>query len=430
MGEGPVIALIDGEHHPPAIRDTLDRLHAARGVAGVVFCGGEEKVSAGALKDPVAHYGREVLTGLAPEDGLRELLSGGGASGATAASTAASGGTAASTTAPGAVAVVDLADEPVLDPIARLRLAALALHLGLSYEAPGMRLSPPPYASVPFNGRTLAVIGTGKRSGKTAVAGHWAELLRAGGADPVIVCMGRGGPAEPQVARAGIGIRELLALSDGGAHAASDYLEGAVMAGVTTVGCRRVGGGPAGEPGESNMVEAAALAAGIASGAIILEGSGACIPPVAADRTVCVVGSQSIDGLDRYRVLRADLCLTLSRAEPPGPTIRIELRPEPAEPIPQDARVAAFTTRAEHCEGVEPVVSSRNLSRRAALSEDLDLAVAEGCDVYLTELKAAAIDIVAARARAEGARVIFLRNRPVGIDADLDAALWGLYTDA
>ena len=408
MADGPVIALIDGEHHPPAVRDTLDRVDAARGIAGVLFCGGEEKVSAGVLDEPVTHYGREVLSGVAAEEGLREL------SGA----------------APGAAAVVDLADEPVLDAGARFRLAALALHLGLSYEAPGMRLSPPPYASVPFEGRTLAVIGTGKRSGKTAVAGHWAGLLRAAGADPAIVCMGRGGPREPQVARAGVPLEELLAISDGGAHAASDYLEGAALAGVTTVGCRRVGGGPAGEPGESNMVEATALAAGIASGALLLEGSGSCIPPVASDRTVCVVGSQSIDGLDRYRVLRADLCLTYGQVDCPRPAIRFELRPEPAEALPEDARVAAFTTGAERCQGVEPVVSSRNLSRRAALYEDLDRAVAEGCDVYLTELKAAAIDTVAARAREEGARVIFLRNRPIGIDADLDAALLALYDDA
>ena len=37
--------------------------------------------------------------------------------------------------------------------------------------------------------------------------------------------------------------------------------------------------------------------------------------------------------------------------------------------------------------------------------------------MYLTELKAAAIDTVAARADAEGARVVFVRNRPVGLDA-------------
>ena len=403
MGEGPVIALIDGEHHPPAVRDTLDRLHARRGVAGVVFCGGEEKVSAGVLEDPVAHYGRDVLSGRPPAEALGDLAGS------------------------GAVAVVDLADEPVLDPLARLRLAALALHLGLAYEMPGMRFSPPRYGHVPFEGRTLAVIGTGKRSGKTAVAGHWAGLLKARGAEPAIVCMGRGGPAEPQVAHAGIGLDDLLAISDRGGHAASDYLEDAALAGVTTIGCRRVGGGLAGEPGESNMLEATALAAGIGSGALILEGSGSCIPPVAADRTVCVVGSQSIDGLDRYRVLRADLCLASRPVECPGPTIRFELRAQPAEQVPADARVAGFTTGGEGCEGVDPVMWSRNLSHRGALARDLDRAVAEGCDLFLTELKAAAIDTVAARARETGVRVIFIRNRPVGIDADLDAALLDLY---
>ena len=52
--------------------------------------------------------------------------------------------------------------------------------------------------------------------------------------------------------------------------------------------------------------------------------------------------------------------------------------------------------------------------------------MAERCDVYLTELKAAAIDTVAIRARAEGARVVFIRNRPVGVDATLVK----LYRDA
>ncbi len=61
MADGPVIALIDGEHHPPAVRDTLDRLHATRGVAAVVFCGGGETVSAAALADPATHYGRVVI---------------------------------------------------------------------------------------------------------------------------------------------------------------------------------------------------------------------------------------------------------------------------------------------------------------------------------------------------------------------------------
>jgi cyclic 2,3-diphosphoglycerate synthetase len=72
---------------------------------------------------------------------------------------------------------------------------------------------------------------------------------------------------------------------------------------------------------------------------------------------------------------------------------------------------------------VQPVVASDALARRSVLAGDLDRAAAEGCDVYLTELKAAAIDMVAERAEREGARVVFIRNRPVGLDGDLDAAL-------
>ena len=93
--------------------------------------------------------------------------------------------------------------------------------------------------------------------------------------------------------------------------------------------------------------------------------------------------------------------------------------------MPAGARVAIFTTGGPAPPGLEPVVISTNLARRRALAADLDRAAADRCDVYLTELKAAAVDTVAVRARAEGARVIFLRNRPVGVDE----ALVKLYAD-
>jgi cyclic 2,3-diphosphoglycerate synthase len=394
--DGPVIALVDGEHHPAAVREALDRLERDRGLAGVVFCGGEEKLAPGPLD---GHYGRAVET--EPETGLRRL-------------------------AAAAVAVVDLADEPVLPASAKLRLAALALHLGLGYEEPGARLDPPPYAPVPFDGPKLAVIGTGKRTGKTAVAGHWAALLRERGADPVIVCMGRGGPAEPRLAEPDLGLDDLLAIAEEGGHAASDYLEDAVLARVRTVGCRRVGGGLAGEPAESNVPAGAALAASLGPNVIVFEGSGACIPPVEADRTVCVVGAGRPEPFAEYRLLRADLVLAAEGAQAPPDALRFALRPEPVEPLPNGARVALFTTGAPAVAGVEPVVASANLARRSVLGVDLDRAAAERCDVYLTELKAAAIDTVARRARVEGARVVFLRNRPV----DVDEALLELYRDA
>jgi predicted GTPase len=67
-------------------------------------------------------------------------------------------------------------------------------------------------------------------------------------------------------------------------------------------------------------------------------------------------------------------------------------------------------------EGVEPVLASTNLGRRSALADDLARAEAERCDLYLTELKAAAIDTVARHAAGRGARVVFVRNRPIGVD--------------
>jgi cyclic 2,3-diphosphoglycerate synthetase len=399
VATGPAIVLVDGEHHPAAVRDALDRLH--REIAGVVFCGGEEKLPPGPLEE---HYGRPVEIG--PEEALGRL-------------------------APSARVVVDLSDEPVLSPPRRLRLAALALHLGLAYEAPGMRLEPPRYAPVSFGGPKLAVIASGKRTGKTAIAGHWAALLRERGMRPVIVCMGRGGPAEPVLAKPGVSLDELAAIADRGEHAASDYLEDAALAGVQTVGCRRVGGGLAGEPAESNVPEGADLAASLETDVLLFEGSGSCIPPVEVDRTVLISGARGVEDLGAYRLLRSDLWLAPDWAGPETVEgIRFTLRPEPAEPLPPDARVALFTTGAPACEGVEPVMASTNLARRSALAGDLERAAAEGCDTYLTELKAAAIDTVAAEARRRGARVVFVRNRPVGLEGDLDSALVNLYADA
>jgi cyclic 2,3-diphosphoglycerate synthetase len=377
-----VIALVDGEHHPAAVREVLGRLD----LAGVVFCGGEEKLGAGSLEQ---HYGRPVESD--PEPALERL-------------------------APAAEAVVDLADEPVLGPSAKLRLAALALHLGLRYEAPGLRLDPPRYEPVGFDGPTLAVIATGKRTGKTALACHLARLVRE--RDPVIVCMGRGGPAQPVVAQPDTSLEDLLAIADTGAHAASDYLEDAALAGVRTVGCRRVGGGLAGAPAESNVPAGGALAASLGPGLIVFEGSGACIPPVEVDRTVCIVGPGEREPLSEYRLLRADLVLAHAGAPAPPDALRFTLEPEPAEPLPDGARVALFTTGAPACAGVEPRVASANLARRGALAADLERAAAERCDVYLTELKAAAIDTVARHARAHGARVVFVRNRPAGDGLD------------
>ena len=404
-----VIVLLDGEHHPSVVRDAVSGLAPV----GAVWCGGEEKVPREVLEDPAAHYGIDFDPDEPRDEALRRL-------------------------APGATKVVDLADEPILAAGAKLRLASLALHLGLRYETASETFEPPGYERLDFDGPVIAVIGTGKRTGKTAVAGHLAEVMRARNRSPAIVSMGRGGPPEPVVAPDDLTLEALEALAAEGRHAASDYLEDAVLARVPTVGCRRVGGSLAGVPFETNMVAGARLAAQLEGvDTLILEGSGACVPPVEADATVCIVGdpADALDALGPYRLLRADVVLAMRDVPDelerfcPGRVVRTWLAPEPAEEMPDGARVAFFSTSEGEVAGVDPVVSSANLARRGALAEDLALAEKEGCDVYLTELKAAAIDTVAASARRTGARVVFVRNRVVSGDADLDGLLAGLASD-
>ena len=71
--------------------------------------------------------------------------------------------------------VVDLSDEPVLPPERRLELASRSLALGLRYLGPDFDFEPPRYE--PFSLPSLAVIGTGKRIGKTALTGQLARVL-------------------------------------------------------------------------------------------------------------------------------------------------------------------------------------------------------------------------------------------------------------
>ena len=66
----------------------------------------------------------------------------------------------------------------------------------MPYEGADFRFDPPRFE--PIGLPSLAVIGTGKRVGKTAVTGHVARML-ARDRRVVVVAMGRGGPAEPEV---------------------------------------------------------------------------------------------------------------------------------------------------------------------------------------------------------------------------------------
>ncbi|MFL5982975.1 MAG: 2,3-diphosphoglycerate synthetase [Gaiellaceae bacterium] len=383
------LAVIDGEHYPPVVRDALVELPYE--VVGAWFAGGTEKLRGD------ADYGVPLLGAL--EDGFAD-----------------------------AEVVVDLSDEPVLGPRERFLLASRVLAGGLRYEGADFRFEPPRYE--PFPLPSLAVIGTGKRVGKTAVTAHVARLL-ARERDVVVVSMGRGGPREPEVAAIQPTLASLLDLSRAGHHAASDYLETAALTGVVTVGCRRAGGGLAGAVVTSNVAAGAALAVERDPDVVVFDGSGAAIPPVATDARILVSGRghDPLAYLNPYRVLVSDIVVLVGGGDAGAirelkdmPVLTADLRLRPVTPV-GGRRVAVFTTGPAVPDGVDgDVVSvSRNLANRAALGEDLARAEA---DVYLVEIKAAAIDLVAEAAVQRGAEVVFAENDV--ICPGLDDAVLGL----
>lgn len=412
------IVLIDGEHQPSVVADELARLNRELAVVVAVFVGGSEKVAASVFEDPVTVYGCPVVRADSPGAALL----------------------AAIREYPADV-VVDLCDEPIVGPAEKVKLAALGMAHGLDYEAPGTTMTVPRFTTSAFSGPKIAVIGTAKRTGKTAVCGHLASLLADEGASPAIVSMGRGGPAQPQIALPPVTVDDLLAVASAGKHAASDYLEDAALAQVPTVGCRRVGGGFSGAVADTNFADGVDLAAAIEGvDTLLFEGSGASVPPVFADRTVTVVGDafQATELTGPARIALADLVLV--RDEDPAAieaacrwtdvrTVGFRMVSEPVEQIPDAARVAVFTTGATEVSGVEAVFVSTNLARRDALSADLNAAQAANCDHYLIEVKAAAIDTVAVAAHAAGASISLIRNRPVSDEADLDELLLNVWRE-
>jgi cyclic 2,3-diphosphoglycerate synthetase len=377
------VVVIDGEHYPPVVRDAIADLPYE--VIGAWLAGGGEKLRG------EADYGVPLVSDL--EDGFAD-----------------------------ADVVVDLSDEPVLGPRERLLLASRALAAGLRYEGADFRFEPPRYATFPVP--SLAVIGTGKRVGKTAITGHIARLLGRD-RDLVVVAMGRGGPAEPQVAVVRPTLESLVELSRAGEHAASDYLEIAALTGVVTIGCRRAGGGLAGAVTTSNVVEGAALAAEREPDFVVFDGSGAAIPHVEVDARILVTGRghDPLAYLNPYRVLVSDAVVLVGGGDAGAvrelkkvPVVNAELRLRPMSPL-RGRRVAVFTTGPAATEDLDAdVVSvSRNLANRAQLSEDL---LQTDADVYLVEIKAAAIDLVAEAALIRGVEVVFAENEVVSAELD------------
>ena len=392
------VAIVDGEHYPPVVKDALAGLPYE--VVCAVLIGGTEKLRG----DP--DYGVDVLTEV--DEALDRF---------------------------DPELVVDLSDEPVLGPLERFKLASRVLARRIPYVGADFRFDPPEEA--PFSLPSLAVVGTGKRVGKTAVTGHVARLLSSR-ADVVVVAMGRGGPPEPEVITVRPTVDELVALSRAGRHAASDHLETAALTGVTTVGCRRCGGGLAGAVYASNVVDGARVAADLEPDLVVFDGSGAALPPVDTDRRLLVVGGTQAPAiaagyLNTYRILRADLVL-LTFAEDGTPwepvlaavravgrpgveLIPTVLRPRPLSDVAgrsvayfcaaPDAAHAVLARHLEETHGAQVVHVSGNLADRDALRDELPRVEAE---VFLVELKAAAVDVVAEYALEKGGEVVLAAN--------------------
>ena len=408
------LALVDGEHYPAVVRDALAQLPYE--FVGAVLVGGTEK-----LRGDDLDYG--VPLAATVEAGIESHRP---------------------------EIVVDLSDEPVLGPVERFALASRVLRLGVPYAGADFRLDPPRLE--PFALPSIAVVGTGKRVGKTALTGHLARLLSES-RRVVVVAMGRGGPPEPEVVAVRPTVEELVALSRAGRHAASDHLETAALVGVETVGCRRCGGGLAGAPFTSNVAEGAQVAAALSPELVIFDGSGAAIPPIATDRVLVAVAAHQQPAvaagyLNAYRLLRADL-VVVTMAEtgsgwenvrdavhavvPRGvqvlPTV---LRPRPLVDV-SGRSVAYFCTAAPAAHqalaghladvhGARVVQVSGSLADRGALREELERVHA---DVLLVELKAAAVDVVAEFGLAQGVEVGLVANdvEAVGDGPDLDELL-------
>ena len=427
--------LIDGEHYPPVVVDAMQSVHQSLRAEGVAaaFLGGTEKIRDG------FDYGVPLVKDTDPVSAVEKALADYEVD-----------------------VVVDLSDEPVIGYRERMKIASLALYAGARYLGSDFELKPPdlrPVSTKP----SLAVIGTGKRVGKTAISGYLARLLAREGFEPGVVSMGRGGPPRPEVIeghKMEVGSEYLLEALGRGAHAASDYYETAALSRVITVGCRRCGGGLAGEPFVSNVLEGAEIANRLDTRVTVFDGSGAAMPPVRVERRVLVAGANQdpeyiVGFLGTYRLLLSDLLLLTMSEEPmAGPekveglvravrkvrpdltVIPIVFRPRPVGKVDgmrvgyvSTAPPAVLDTLSSYLEEhyrCEVVASSGNLSDRKRLVADLE--EMSGVEAYLTEIKAAAVDVVTRRGSEEGKPIFYCDNDPVG--EGLDQELLGLAREA
>ena len=427
-----MLCLVDGEHYLPVTQEAIDTLNNLEhiDVIGAVFIGGTEKLR----DDSEDTYSEKLGVPVQfakdkdiPYDIIVEMIR-----------------------KYDADTVFDLSDEPILDYSKRFRIACRVLNEEITYQGPDFKFEPISQYDI-MEKPSITILGTGKRIGKTAVSGYVSRLIDKNGYEPCVIAMGRGGPEEPEIVHGEnleINAEFLLEQSEKGVHAASDHWEDALMSRILTIGCRRCGGGMAGEVFLTNMKKGARLANGVDSKFVIFEGSGAAIPPIRTDKKITLVGAnQPIENLTTffgpYRIALGDLVILtmceepmcsdekirkieefVDEINPDVPVISTVFRPKPLDDI-SGKKVLFATTAPEEVKdklvdyleenfGCEVIGTTAHLSNRPLLREDMKRYM-DKAEVMLTELKAAAVDVATKDAIAAGLEVVYCDNIPVPI---------------
>ena len=428
-----MLCLVDGEHYLPVTKEAIDTLNNLEhiDIVGAIFIGGTEKLRDDSEETYTEKLGVPVLFAKdkdIPYDIIVQMIR-----------------------KYDADTVMDLSDEPILDYPKRFKIACKVLNEGISYAGPDFEFQPTSQYDI-MKKPSITILGTGKRIGKTAVSGYVSRLIDKNNYEPCVIAMGRGGPEEPEIVHGEdlkINAEFLLEQSQKGVHAASDHWEDALMSRILTIGCRRCGGGMAGEVFLTNMKKGAKLANTVDAKFAIFEGSGAAIPPIKTNKKIVLIGSnQPIENLTTYfgpyRVGLGDLVILTMCEEPmcsedkmkqieefvgeinPDATVISTIfRPKPLEDISNKkvlfATTAPETVKDKLVEYLEEnynctvIGTTSHLSNRPLLRQDMKKYM-DDADVMLTELKAAAVDVATKDAIAHGLEVVYCDNIPVPVD--------------
>ncbi len=433
MGKLRAMALIDGEHYIPVLKGALNYVrenYPEYELVAAVFLGGTEKI--GTPEDVKKALDIPVIIGKQVPP-IKEIVE-----------------TAKKYNIDVAI---DMSDEPVVDYEKRFMIASALMAIGVRYVGADFEFKPIDFQDVAEH-PSLKCIGLGKRVGKTAISMYTAYILKQMGRKPCVVKAARGGPEKPTALfgdRLKLTPEFLLSEADKGKHAASDYYEEALMAGIIAVGARRCGGGMVGKPFYSTEVEAVKYANTLPVDFIIVEGSGTTVPAVYTDATELVVSALTppehvSSFFGPYRVKISELIVITMAEEynkdkveklrelikelnPEAMVSEVVLRPKPlgdirgkkivyASVAPEEALEKAIIPYIEEKYGAEVIGYTRWLSNRPKLRKDLEELLPKA-DVLVTELKAAAVDVATRMALSMGKEVVYVWNIPVtvgGID--------------